>query len=222
MRKGQNMKAMNQEQLYQEYADCMAVENGDYYNTECFRKILEKSPIFTLIDRLAGYENQILNRAMKELKHRQDWQNLEAEYTCHSAHGVPRHTSAAELLERYKVKIQRCYRAIDRHLLELHKCDVKIAELNQWPGDCKSKRNRLIHWRGQRVIHDNKCEEYTRKANKYEKLLYKWMGICEQLRLAYINKEIELERNGDGNLYGFNSNMQSRETAAEMFTENKD
>lgn len=222
MRKGQNMNAMNQEQLYQEYADYMAVENGDYYNTERFRKILENSPIFPLVDRLAGYEDKILNRAMKELKNCQEWQALEAEYICHSARSIPRHTSATELLERYKVKIQRCYRAIDRHLLELQKCDVKISELNQWPGNCKSKRNRLIHWRGQRVIHDSKCEEYTRKANKYEKLLYKWMGICEQLHLTYIGKEIELERNGDGNLYGFNPNMQSRETAAEMFTENKD
>lgn len=57
----------------------------------------------------------------------------------------------------------------------------------------------------------------TRKTDRYERLIYKWLGICEIIHQADIAHEIAVERKGMGNKYGFNPNMQSRDTATGVF-----
>ena len=47
----------------------------------------------------------------------------------------------------------------------------------------------------------------------------KWLGVIQKIRIADIAKEIKCERGGNGNKYGFNPNMSSRETATDMFQE---
>lgn len=54
--------------LYQEYADMMAEENGDYYNTEAFAKHLANSPVWETVDKLAEYKEKLLQRALQEIK----------------------------------------------------------------------------------------------------------------------------------------------------------
>ena len=55
--------------------------------------------------------------------------------------------------------------------------------------------------------------------HRLEFLVRKWRSICEAIRVADIKKTIAEERSGHGNKYGFNPNMQSRETATDIFTE---
>lgn len=53
---------------YQEYADMIAEENGDYYNTESFARHLANSPVWETVDKLSGYEEKLLKRALQELR----------------------------------------------------------------------------------------------------------------------------------------------------------
>ena len=204
-------------ELYQEYADMMAEENGDYYNTEAFAKHLANSPVWETVDKLAGYEEKLLQRALQEIKTKKEWQDLEAEDMRPKAIGVRPHTSAFELLDRYKNKIQRTYKAEDWFKDKIDECDRVIAETNTWKTNSKRKANKLKHWRGKRVDFDKKYREYTEESNRYERLIYKWASICEQIKQADIAKEIANEKRGYGNQYGYNPFMQSRETASGIF-----
>lgn len=204
---------------YTEYANMMAKENGDYYNTKAFQQHLANSPVFETIDKLSAYEEILLKRALKELKNKREWQDLEADDIRTKATGFITQMSASELLDRYKTKIQHTYRAEEWFKDKLDKCDKVIAETNTWQTNSKRKTNKLNHWRKERVIFDCKYWEYVNKSHRYEKLIYKWAGICDQVKQAAIAKEIALELKGEGNKYGFNPNMQSRETATGIFTD---
>lgn len=208
--------------LYQEYADMMAEENGDYYNTEAFAKHLANSPVWETVDKLAGYEEKLLQRALQEIKTKKEWQDLEAEDMRPKAIGVRPHTSAFELLDRYKNRIQRTYRVEEWFLKKIAECDKVIAETNTWRTNSKRKINKLKHWRSERVKFDKKYWAYVDKSNRYERLIYKWASICEQIKQADIAKEIQEERKGNGNKYGYNPFMQSRETATDIFTETEE
>lgn len=203
--------------IYQEYADEIAIEHGDYYNTETFRKHLENSPVFEIVDKLSEYEEKLLNRALEELKTKKEWQDLEADDIRHKATGVMPQTSAFELLERYQNKIQRTYKTEDWFKDKIDECDIVIAETNTWKTNSKRKTNKLKHWQGERVKFEAKYREHTEKSNRYERLIYKWASICEQIKQADIAKEIQEERKGNGNKYGYNPFMQSRETATGVF-----
>ena len=204
-------------ELYQEYADMMAEENGDYYNTEAFAKHLANSPVWETVDKLAGYEEKLLQRALQEIKTKKEWQDLEAEDMRPKAIGVRPHTSAFELLDRYKNRIQRTYRVEEWFLKKIAECDKVIAETNTWQTNSKRKANKLKHWRDERVKFDKKYWVYVDKSNRYERLIYKWASICEQIKQADIAKEISNEKRGYGNQYGYNPFMQSRETASGIF-----
>ena len=63
-----DLKKINQ--FHQEHATMCATGSTDYYNTEDFRKHLENSPVWKWTDKLAQYEQKLLERALKELKKR--------------------------------------------------------------------------------------------------------------------------------------------------------
>jgi len=203
--------------MYQEYADEIAIEHGDYYNTEKFRKHLANSPVFEIVDKLSEYEEKLLKRALEELKTKKEWQDLEADDMRHKATGVMPQMSAFELLERYQNKIQRTYRAEEWFKNQIAECDRVIAETNTWRTNSKRKANKLKHWRGERVKFDKRYREYIEESNRYERLIYKWAGICEQIKQADIAKEIREEKQGYGNKYGYNPFMRSRENATGVF-----
>lgn len=217
MRKEKQMDRQTQEELYREYADTIAEENGDLYGTERFRKLLSASSVFEVVDKLKSYEEALLKRAMKEVRSSKEWKALEVEDTVGNTVGVRRHMYAGELLEHYKSKIQRSYKAEQWHLEHMNKCDTEIATLNSWRSNSKAKKNRLKHWMGVKLKHDIKLREYVAKSHRYEMLIYKWQSICELLKEATVAKDIAREKSGNGNQYGFNPYMRSRETAIDMF-----
>jgi len=65
--------------IYQEYADMMAREKGDYFNTAEFGEKLAQSLVWEWTDKLASYDQTLLKRALAELKSRQEWQDAEAD-----------------------------------------------------------------------------------------------------------------------------------------------
>lgn len=203
--------------LYQEYADMMALENGDYYNTEEFGKQLAKSPVWKTMDKLAAYEEKLLKRALKELKTKQEWRDLEADNIRVKATGAMNQMSAFALLDRYKDKIQHTYKSEAWFKAKMDECDKVIAETNAWKTDSKKKFNILKHWRNERVRFKLGYWRAIQKSNRYERLIRKWESICYQIELADIAKEIEAEKRGIGNKYGYNPFMQSRETAIGIF-----
>lgn len=205
--------------LYQEYADDEAERNGDLYGTERFRQTLAASPLFQRKDPLVDYEQRLQERALKELRTTKEWHHLEAEDIRWRALGAMRHMSAEELLERYTKKIQQSYKAEAWHQQQISQCNIKIAELETWQTQCKTKERRLQHWRKRRICSELALQKHTAVTNRYEKLITKWRSIVHQLRETDIAREIAAERNGNGNKYGFNPNMQSRATAIGMFSD---
>ena len=213
------MNIPDQNELYQEYADQCAVENGDLYNTSAFERLLKRSPVFEPIDKLKQYEQRILVHALADLKNRQEWRDLEADDIRHNTTSGMHHMDAISLLERYRAKIQSAYRAEQWYLTQIAECDKRIAEIKTWQTGNKSKANRLAHWTGRRIMLERGYAAQTIKTNRYERLIYKWLGICDVIRQDDIAKEIAAERKGIGNKYGFNPNMQSRDTADGIFTD---
>lgn len=211
------MLTKQNDNLYQEYADMMARENGDYFNTAEFAQKLSNSPVWEWTDKLANYNQILLNHALSILKTRKEWQDAEADDIRHSAYGALKHMNAMDLLERYQNKIQKSYNAEQWHMRQICDCDAKILELNNWNTISKRKTNILKHWRERRVICEAKYQEQVQKSHRYERLIYKWMMICDAIRQSDIAHEIVAEREGVGNKYGFNTNMQSRDTATGVF-----
>lgn len=211
------MNIPDQNELYQEYADQCAVENGDLYNTSAFERLLKRSPVFEPIDKLKHYEQRILTHALANLKNRQEWRDLEADDIRHNTTPGMRQMDAIPLLERYQAKIQSAYRAEQWYLAQIAECDKRIAEIKTWQTWNKSKSNRLTHWTGRRIMLETGYATQIKKTDRYERLIYKWLGICDTIHQAYIAHEIAAERRGIGNKYGFNPNMQSRDTATGIF-----
>lgn len=205
------------ETQYQEYADQRAIENGDLYNTNAFERLLKRCPVFEPIDKLKQYEQRILTHALINLKHRQEWQDLEADDIRHNTTPGMYHMDATSLLERYQVKIQSSYKAEQWYLAQIAECDAKITEIKTWQTKNKSKANRIKHWTERRIMFESKYAIQTKKTDRYERLIYKWLSICEMIHQADIAREISAERAGHGNKYGFNPNMRSRATATGIF-----
>lgn len=210
---------MAQKDTYKEYADMMAAENGDYYNTEEFGKKLANSPVFKIIDKMEGYEEKLLKRALRELRDKKEWQDLEADDIRVKATGIMTQMSAFALLEHYRDKIQHSYKSEDWFKNKLEECDKVIEATSTWQYNSKKKANILKHWRSERVRFDLGYYRAINKSNRYERLIRKWESICYQIELADVAKEIEAEKRGIGNKYGFNPFMQSRATATGVFTD---
>ena len=206
------------DKLYQEYADQCAMENGDLYSSDTFGQHLAQSPVWKSIDRLKSYKERLVAKALEELKSKQEWRDMEANDIRHKASGAMREMKAYDLLDRYIAKIQRSYKAEYWYHKELDACDERLASLEDWLIPTKSKARRLKHWHERRIALELKYNAQIQKTHRYESLINKWRGIAEVIYQADIAKEIAAERNGDGNKYGFNPNMQSRGTATDMHT----
>lgn len=213
------MDKTESEKIYQEYADQCAIENGDLYNTEEFRKILSKAPFFEATDKLLAYEKRIVERALKNLRSKKEWQDLEAEDVRHGTKAGMYHMGAYELLDRYKNKIQTSYRAEKWFYNKIQECNKIIVELKTWQTKNKARQNRIQHWQERRLMFELKHCDQVKKSNRYENLIFKWLSICETIKQADIAKEIKAEREGVGNKYGFNPKMQLRETSEYVFNE---
>lgn len=165
------------------------------------------------------YEKQLIQIALANAKSKQDWQNAEADDMRMQATGQMTHKNASELLDRYLEKIQRSYKAEAWFQNQITICDKKLSEIIASNIPAHKKSNKIKHWKSRRTGFVVNLAVQIEKTNRLEFLVTKWRGICEQIRLAEINKEIRQEKQGIGYKYGFNPNMQSRETATDIFND---
>ena len=98
-------------------------------------------------------------------------------------------------------------------------CDQKILELQNSNLPPQRKHNKITHWRERKTVYDINYFLQIRKTHRIERLVRKWRSISLAIETADIKKTIAEERSGHGNHYGFNPNMQSCETATDIFTE---
>lgn len=165
------------------------------------------------------YDRKLADIALGQCKSKKEWRDMEADDQRMMSTGVMTHKSAQELLERYTDKINRSYQAERWYMSEIRKCEQEIAKIEQSNESARRKHNKLVHWQTRRQNYLVKLHVQTIKTDRFEHLVTKWRGICEQIRIAEINREIRAERTGIGNTYGFNPNMQDRETATGIFTD---
>ena len=171
-----------------------------------------------IYDPLSEYEKRIAEKALTECKNSNEWRALEADDIRFKATGVMNAMGAEELLYRYKQKIQAAYRAEDWLSKQIQTCDKKLVELSELP-QTKSVANKIKHWKERKLTYDIGLYEQIQKTNRYERLIMKWLGICQKIQITDVKNEIKRERQGDGNKYGYNPNMASRETATGIFEE---
>jgi len=222
------MTISQQNALYQEY--CRAIRQSAYTTDTVLKENLEKSRKDhrqrTLesgrhfIDcRHKEYDRKLVEIALAQCKSKEDWHDMEADDQRMMATGVMTHRSAQDLLERYVDKINQSYKAELWYTAEIRKCEQEIAKIEQSDISAKRRHNKLEHWQARKLNYlVNLCTQ-TIKTDRFERLVTKWRGICEKIRIAEIAHEIRNERAGHGNKYGFNPNMQDRETATGIFTD---
>lgn len=191
-------------------------------NLERFRKEhaarLNEAGRHFVYDPLSEYDRRIAEKALTECKNSDEWRALEADDIRFKATGVMNAMGAEELLDRYKQKIQLAYRAEVWFSKQIQICDTKLSELNEQV-QTKSVKNKIQHWKERKLTYDLGLCEQIQKTNRYERLIMKWLGICQKIKIADIQNEIKRECQGDGNKYGYNPNMASRETATGIFEE---
>lgn len=191
-------------------------------NTERFRREhashLNSLGRHFIHDPLSEYDKKIAEKALQECKSLHEWKTLEADDIRIKATGIMTTMGVEELLERYKLKIQNAYRAEIWFTTQLKKCQAKLDELRSQP-QTKSNRNKIKHWTERKITYELGLASQIDKTNRYESLIMKWLGVIQKIRTADVAKAIKYERRGNGNKYGFNPNMASRETATGMFHE---
>lgn len=223
------MTLAQQNSIYQEYCQLMQPmpqpptkqtlrANLAKSRQEHLRHTLESGRHF-IECRHKEYDRKLVDIALVQCKSKKEWQDMEADDQRIMATGVMTHKSAQELLERYIDKINRSYQAERWYMAEIRKCEQEIAGIEQSDSSARRKHNKLGHWQTRRQNYLVKLHVQTIKTDRFEHLVTKWRGICEQIRIAEINREIRAERTGIGNTYGFNPNMQNRETATGIFTD---
>ncbi len=163
------------------------------------------------------YEKKLIQIALANAKSKQVWQDMEADDMRIKATGFMTHKNASELLERYLDKIQLSYKAEKWFQHQIYICNTKISAIAATNIPAHKKENKITHWKSRRTGFVVSLAVQIEKTNRFEFLATKWRGICEQIRLAEIKREIRLEKQGTGNKYGFNPNMQSRDTAIDIF-----
>lgn len=165
------------------------------------------------------YDRKLADIALGQCKSKKEWQDMEADDQRMMSTGVMTHKSAQELLDRYIDKINRSYQAEHWYMSEIRKCEQEIAKIEQSNESARRKHNKLVHWQTRQQNYLVKLHVQTIKTDRFECLVTKWRGICEKIRIADIAREITAERLGVDNKYGFNPNMQDRETATGIFTD---
>lgn len=175
---------------------------------------------------LENYEFKIANIAEQDCKTPAQWQNEEAEDIRINALGAMKYRSAGECLELCQDKLQRAYTnekrvqtEIDKYLAIIQDKEQIIKELSNtgYKNRLRSANNKLEHAKGCIVVLECELSKQEPKTQRYERLIMKWTGINEKLKLAHIKQEIRAEKAGIGNKYGYNPKAQSRETAEIMF-----
>lgn len=225
MRPGKETKMTLQQNhdIYQEYAQSM--QNNSFQPTDEFAdtdigKLFETASQ-TQSDFLKRfqqqYEQKFIQTALNDAKHKKEWQQMEADDIRIRADGKIKQRDAFELLDRYENKIQRCYKTEQWFLEQMEICDQKILELQNSNLPLQRKHNKITHWRERKTGYDVNYYLLIQKMHRLEFLVRKWRSICEAIRVADIKKTIAEERSGHGNKYGFNPNMQSRETATDVY-----
>ena len=168
---------------------------------------------------LLDYERKLAQIALDECKSKQEWQTASTDDMRISATGVITHKSAHELYERYQHKIWLSYAAEQWFTNQIKQCEEKLQNITTENISNRRKQNKLKHWQERRLLYRIKLNTQILTSNRYERLLKKWLGICKKIRVCEIYQEIQSERHGNGHRYGFNPNMQSRETATDMFSD---
>lgn len=169
-------------------------------------------------DPLSEYDKKIAEKALTDCKSWAEWKALEADDIRFKTTGTMTTISVEELLERYKFKIQQAYRAESWFSTQLAQCQTKLNELHAQPST-KSTKNKIKHWTERKITYEIGLVSQIEKTNRYERLIMKWLGIIQKIRISDAAREIKYERCGNGNKYGFNPNMASRETATGIFEE---
>ena len=164
-----------------------------------------------------AYERQLAKLATERCKSKKEWQDMEADDQRMMATGVMTYKSAQELLERYIDKINLSYKAEQWFMNQIVICDDKLKQISCADIPARKKRNKLNHWQARKTGYVLQLSLQAYKTNRLEALVTKWRGICEKIKTADIAREIAAERAGNGNKYGFNPNMQSRDTATGIF-----
>lgn len=208
-------------QYYQQYGnqptEATLKSNLEKFRNEHKAKLNEAGRHF-VYDPIAEYDRQIAERALNECKNSDEWRALEADDIRFKSTGVMSAMSAEELLERYRQKIQQAYRAEAWFSNQIRDCETKLTELKSQE-QTKSVKNKTKHWAERKLTCELGLCEQIQKTNRYERLIMKWLGICQKIQIADVKNEIKRERQGDGNKYGYNPNMASRETATGIFEE---
>jgi len=177
---------------------------------------------------LKEWEQKLSLIAVSNCKSRSEWQNEEALDIRLMATGVMVHKSAEELLQRYRDKIQRIYKTESMYEKQIKTCEVMIDNLKsqivalehtERKRALRSAKNKLKHWQERLTGLKINMAHHLSKENRLEYKNMKWLGITEKIKTAAISHEIQEEKRGTGNKYGFNPKAQSRETAEIMFTD---
>lgn len=227
MRPGKEKKMTLQQNhdIYQEYAQSM--QNNSFQPTDEFAdtdigKLFETASQ-TQSDFLKRfqqhYEQKFIQTALNDAKHKKEWQELEADDIRMRTDGKIKQRDAFELLDRYENKIQQCYKTEQWFLEQMEICDQKILELQNSNLPPQRKHNKITHWRERKTVYDINYFLQIRKTHRIERLVRKWRSISLAIETADIKKTIAEERSGHGNKYGFNPNMQSRETATDVYSD---
>lgn len=175
---------------------------------------------------LENHELKIAQIAEQECKTPAQWRNLEACDIRINALGAMVYKNASECLERSQDKIQSAYAneeriqaEINRYRATIQDKETIIEELSNtgFKNRLRSAKNKLNHAKGCIVTLEHELAKQSIKTQRYERLLMKWKGINEKLKLAHIKQTIREEKVGFGNTYGYNPKAQSRETAEIMF-----
>lgn len=220
--------------MWQEYSEHMRsfrpkVSKSKKMSDKPDQENLEIEPGITIIQ-LTPAERQelkIAGIAEQECKTPAQWRKEETEDIIRiNALGSPRHKSAGERLEFSQQKLQSASANEKRILAEIDKYteivqgkEKAIIELSKtgFKNRLRSAKNKQVHAKGCIVILEKELVKQSNKTNRHERLVMKWRGINEKLKLAAIRKEIVAEKVGIGNKYGFNQKAKSRETAEIMF-----
>lgn len=218
------MNFLQQNELYEEYCQSMRPtptqqtlqENLSKFRQEYRQRTLESGKHF-IECRHQDYDRKLAEIALDKCKSKKEWQDMEADDQRTKATGHMTELSAEELMERYIDKTNLSYNAEQWFMEQIKLCEKELAYIAITNISERKKHNKITHWQERRTGYLVKLHVQIHKTHRLESFALKWCGIYHKIKLANIAKEIAAERKGVGNKYGFNPNMQSRETATGIF-----
>ena len=215
-----------QNELYEEYCPSTRFsptqqtlqENLLKFRKEYRQKTLKSGKYF-IACRHQDYDRKLTEIALNNCKSKKEWQDMEADDQRTKASGIMTELSAEELMERYADKTNLSYKAEQWFMDQIKLCEKKLIEIASSNIPERKKHNKSTHWQDRRTGYLVNLDVQIHKTHRFEKLALKWCGIYHKIKLANIDKEIAAESAGHGNKYGFNPDMQSRDTATGIFSD---